>query len=176
MTPMQAVSTLLSAFRQEVNPETVALYAKRFADMPPALVAATVDHILDNSKFFPSISEIRVSAVRVAGLLPKATPAQAIAVIRKADVSRPVYRRDGSYVYTEREWSWPDDVDPLTLDAIRDVLAEVGEPVNAEGAAHFGWEMGFQKTYEAKVEEITKAAVVDLSHALPAHERKALPA
>lgn len=173
---LAAVGTIAIAFRQELTPETAALYAEKLADIPADLLKATVDRLIDQAKFFPAISEIRRCAAGLAGLLPP-SPAEALAIVRAADRVTPIFRRDGSFAYAEREWDWPEDLHPRTLDMIRDTLERVGEPVNAEGNAHFGWEMGFQKTYEADASEVERLALADLSRAaLPAPARKALPA
>lgn len=174
---LAAVGRLAIAFRQELTPETAALYAEKLADLQPELLQATVDRIIERSKFFPAISELRHCAASLAGLLPP-SPAEALAIVRAADKSTPVFRRDGSFTGdTLREWDWPEDIDPKTLDLLRDTLERVGEPVNAEGETHFGWEMGFQKTYETQAVEIERLALADLSRAtLPAHEQRRLPA
>lgn len=171
---MEAVARLIAAYRQDIKQESAVIYAEKLADIPAELLDAAVDRLINSQKFFPAISEIRHAAARIAGLLP-VTQAEALAIVRRADVSRPVYRRDGSYAYTEREWDWPDDLDELTLDLIRDTLQLVGEPIDGEGKALFGWDTGFGKTYEVQAESVTREALANLSHAqLPAHKPKLL--
>lgn len=173
---VEAVQKLVAAFPTATVPEaTLVLYAEKLADIPPELLAATVDRLIESSRFLPTISELRQCAARLAGLLPP-TEAEALAIVRRADVSRPVYRRDGSYAYTEREWDWS-HVEPETRELIRDVLEKVGEPCDNAGEAHFGWENGFQKTYAIAAQEVAQLAISDLSLAsLPGAERpEALP-
>lgn len=159
------VGTLASAFPQATIPETtVALYAEKLADIPPDLLHATVHRLIESSRFFPTIGELRTCAGRLAGVLP-ASEAEALAIVRRADLSRPVYRRDGTLAYVEREWDWPRDVDPLTLDTIRDVLARVGEPKGSDDQAHFGWDTGFQKTYAQEAVNVSQGILSDLSQA-----------
>lgn len=171
-----AVGGLITAFRQDnVSPETAALYAEHLSDIPVELLSRTVSSMIQTQKFFPAISEIRERAARLAGLLPP-SGAEALAIVRRADVERPVCRRDGSYAYTEHEWEWPNDVDRASLDMIRDTLAKVGDPVGQDGKARFGWETGFSKTYEVDSEAVKAQVLADLPLALAAHERKRLPA
>lgn len=168
---LAAVGKLALAYRQELSPESAAVYAENLQDIPVDLLGATVQEIIEHGKFFPAISELRMTAARIAGLVPLA-PAEALAIVRRADVSRPVFRRDGTLAYTEREWDWPEDVDDLTMDSIRDTLSRVGEPQDSEGKAYFGWETGFQKSYETTVEPSVTKALRDLSQArLPEHRK-----
>jgi len=169
-----AVARLVTAYGQEnISEERVALYAEKLADIPPELLRATVDRVIESSRFFPAISELRVTAAGLAGLLPP-TSAEALAIVRRADVRIPVYRRDGSLAYEDRQWDWK-GIEDATVDAIRDTLERVGEPCDSQGENHFGWENGFQKTYETVAEPIRQAALADLSQAcLPPHAQRAL--
>jgi hypothetical protein len=166
-----AVGHLSVAFRQEnITPETAELYATHLSDIPADLLEQTVSSVIQTQRFFPAISEIRERAARIAGLLPP-SPAEALAIVRRADVEYPIYRRDGSFAYTEREWDWPEDVDPDALDMIRDTLAKVGDPIAPDEKARFGWEMGFSKTYEADSEAIKARVLADIPKALAGHKR-----
>jgi len=171
---LDAVGRLAIAFRQEnITPETAALYAEHLADISADLLARTVASVIQTQKFFPAISELRERAARIAGLLPP-SPAEALAIVRRADVEHPVCRRDGSYAYTEHEWEWPKDVDRDALELVRDTLAKVGDPVGNDGKARFGWETGFSKTYEADAEAVKSRVLTDIPKALAARERNLL--
>ena len=160
---VEAVQQMIAAYPQATIPDaTLAIYAEKLADIPRELLTAAVARSIDSSRFFPSISELRRSAAGLAGLLP-ATEAEALAIVRQADISRPVYRRDGTYAYTEREWAWPQDVSEVTMDLVHEVLSQVGEPCDAQGNPHFGWDTGFQKTYARAGEEAALEALADLS-------------
>jgi len=171
---VKAVARLVAAYRQDgITDETVNVFVDRLSDIAPDLLRATVHQVLERSKFFPSIAELRETAARLAGLLPP-TPAEAMAIVRRADVREPVSRRDGSVAYVERYWRWPEDVDPRALELIQGALAAVGEPCDQNGKAHFGWEMGFQNTFEERAEEITRTVLSDLSRARLVAPRGAL--
>lgn len=161
---LAAVGRLAIAYSKDLTPETAALYAEKLQDVPSELLEATVNAIIDSARFFPSVSELRVTAARLAGLMPP-TQAEAIAIIRKADQRRTVLRRDGSVAYTEREWVWPEDLDDATYDLMRTVLCKVGEPNDAEGKDYFGWAKDFQSAYEVEAEAVTHKALADLSRA-----------
>ena len=166
----EAVAKLLAAYRQEVAQETVALYVEKLADIPRPVLEAAVDRIIERGRFFPAISEIRESAARAAGLLPLSGP-EALALVRRANVTRPVYRRDGTLAYVEHEWDWGPVGDRLTLELVRETLERVGEPQDGEGKAHFGWDAGFRGTYETAAADATVLVLADLSQArLPGHE------
>lgn len=168
---VEAVKTLKAAYPAATIPnETLTIYAEKLADIPAPLLDATVNRVIESSRFFPTIAELRQCAGRLAGILP-ASEAEALAIVRRADILRPVYRRDGTLAYVERFWEWPDDVDPLTLDTIRNVLERVGEPKGADDQAHFGWDTGFQKTYATEAGTVSQSALADLSQArLPGSE------
>ena len=171
-----AVGRLAIAFRQEtMATETADLYAEHLSDIPAELLGRAVVSLVQTQRFFPAISEVRERAARLAGLLPLSGP-EALAIVRRADVERPVCRRDGSYAYTEHEWEWPEDVDPGVLEMIRASLARVGDPVGSDGKARFGWEMGFSKTYEADAEVVRSRVLADIPAALDAHDRGRLTA
>lgn len=171
----RAVSRLIAAFRKDDIPEdTAAVYLEKLADIEPQLLLATVDRLISTKTFFPAIAEIRRAAAGIAGLLPP-SPAEAMAIVRRADKAVPVIRRDGTLAYIEKYWEWPEDLAPGARKAIESVLEKCGEPSNLEGKPHFGWEVGFQKTYEAVSETLEAAALADLSVALlPGAEVKRL--
>jgi len=163
-----ALGKLVSAFRQDgIREDTVETYVDRLQDIDPQLLEATVNQIIDRSKFFPSVSEIRELAGRIAGVLPPLA-AEAMALIRAADRRESVFRRDGSFAYEERFWEWP-EMTPVTRQAVEAALAKAGEPCDPDGKARFGWETGFQKIYEAEATEVSVRPLADLSRArLPA--------
>lgn len=171
-----AVSRLMAAFRQDARDETIAIYAEKLSDMRPDVLAATIDRLIETVKFFPSIFEIRHCAGGLCGLLP-GTPAEALALTRRADVRVPLCRRDGSFTGDwECSWEWPEDANSLTKQLAQQTLAAVGEPVGIDGKDYFGWDNGFKETYEAKAEGVIKQVLADLSQAcLPSPPRKALP-
>lgn len=161
-----AVGKLAVAFRQEnIGEDTVALYTEKLADIPAPTLAAVVDRLIETQKFFPAIAEIRHAAARMCGLLPP-SPAEIMALVRRADRREVVCRRDGSVAYTERFWDWPEDVDPFVRELAQDTLERVGEPCDENGKDHFGWETGFQKTYETQAEGVTRKVLSNLSNAL----------
>ena len=147
-TPKHAVAVLVAAFRSEsITDATIALYVRKLAELPPALLAGAVNRVIDRAKFFPSISELRTAACEAAGLvLP--SPDEAAAIVRASDRERQVCRRDGSYAYTEREWQWPEEVPDEVRDAICLTIERVGEPVGPDGKPIFAWEQGFKRVYE----------------------------
>lgn len=164
------VGRLMLAFRQEkISDETVALYAEKLADVPADVLKAACDRVIETQIFFPAVAEIRKVAARLSGLLPAAAP-EAIAVIRRADRREDVFRRDGSFAYTERFWDWPQDVDQATIDLCVDVLTRVGDPVDDRtGKEHFAWDTGFRQTYAEKLETVSREVLTNLSQArLPA--------
>ncbi|KKK65591.1 hypothetical protein LCGC14_2972610, partial [marine sediment metagenome] len=81
MKPKEALAILLSAFRQEkIEEDTIGLYVKKLSDIQPALLEATIHRIVDRSKFFPAIAEIRETAAGIAGILPL-SPEEAMAIV-----------------------------------------------------------------------------------------------
>lgn len=172
---VQAVGRLVSSFRQEsIGDSTIEIYVEKLCDIDPELLRATVDRLIETRTFFPAIGEIRLAAAELAGLLPP-SPAEALAIIRRADrcVTRGAER--GGRGYVEKFWDWPEDVGGAALGLIQDVLAKVGEPSDLNGKPHFSWEMGFQKTYEKDAEAVRVDALANLSRArLPEGGRKQL--
>ena len=148
MTPKEAVAVLAAAFRQErLEAPTIALYEKLLADLEPGLLHRAIHQVVKSCKFFPAIAEIRDAAAELSGQLPARTE-EALAIIRQADVERPVYRRDGTFAYNEYEWRWPEDVAPSTMAVIQETLAKVGESRTPDGKPVFGWDLGFKASYE----------------------------
>jgi hypothetical protein len=172
---LDAAAKLGAAFRYDFKQEGVAVYAEKLKDIPAPLLVQAVDRLIETSTFLPSIAEIRRCAAGLAGLLPPG-PGEVLALVRRADVRRPVYRRDGSLAYVEREWDWPEDADPDAIELARDTLAKVGEPAGNDDEAFFGWDTAFTKTYEKVAAEFERDVLADLSKALPAHESKELDA
>lgn len=171
------VKILVAAFNRnnEIQPETLGIYAEKLQDIEPELLKAAVNRLIEDVKFFPAISEIRQMAARLAGLLPP-SPAEALAMVRKADVSRPVYRRDGSYAYTEHEWDWSHASD-AEREFCEEVISRVGDSVDFDSdGKHFGWDVGFQKVADEIASAFSRDLLSDLSHArLPAPKLKRLP-
>jgi hypothetical protein len=159
-----AVGELVAAFgQQNINEDRVNSYVDNLCDIEASLLSKSVQEIIHHSKFFPAIAEIREAAARLGGLTPAFPPA-ATAIIRKADVRKDIYRRDGSYAYTERYWEWP-EMNEATKLAIESALAQVGEPCDESGKEHFGWENGFQKVYQEEAQSISSKLLADLSMA-----------
>lgn len=177
MKPLEAVGSLAAAFQKELKPETLAVYVDALADIDPALLAAAVKHCIAGSRFFPTISELRMAAARIAGLLPPSS-AEVVALIRQADVREAKFRRDGSYAYTERYWRWPEGAAPAVVTLCQTVIAKAGEPCDEEGKDIFGWDTAARKVYEADLPGYEAAALSSLSTArlLPAHDAARLPA
>lgn len=163
MTIKEALATLFSAFPSDRhgNTETIRLYEQKLADIPLPLLEATVGKLINTAKFFPSIAEIRHTAAELAGILP-AQAEEALAIVRQADVRESVYRRDGTYAYTERFWRWPDVSEP-TMQAIASALERLGDSVRPDGKDIFAWEGGFKAIYAAVVSDRTATALEDLS-------------
>lgn len=162
---LQAVGFLVSAYgRENVTEDQVNAYVDALGDVDGELLMATARRLVRTHKFFPAISEIRHEAARIAGVMP-VSKAEAMAIVRRADRSESVFRRDGTLAYTERYWEWPEDVTEGTMNLIRIALSKVGEPVNADGKPLFGWELGFQEIYERESGEEMKRMLTDLSRA-----------
>ena len=173
----EQVAVLVAAFsRETISDATVALYVTKLSDIDGPLLAAAVNRLVDSSRFFPTIAELREMAARLAGLLPP-SPAEALAIVRRANVSESIYRRDGSFAYTEHYWRWPDDALPSDVDFCQRLIEKLGDPIDFRtDEQHFGWESGFQKTAEKELVSLTREALKDLSLArLPAHDLRALP-
>lgn len=166
MTVKEALAMLFSAFPSEryAQSATIALYEKKLSDIPPDVLGATVNRLIDTAKFFPSIADFRHVAADLAGLLP-APAEEALAIVRRADVRKPVYRRDGSLAYIERYWNFSEDVSEPTMRAINAALEKVGDSVREDSKDIFGWELGFKATYSAVAGEQASVMLEDLSRA-----------
>jgi hypothetical protein len=177
--PKEALAVLTAAFRTEnIAPPTERLYQQRLQDIPPPLLQATVHRIIDGPRRdkrrgFPDIQELRETAAEIAGILPP-SPEEALAIIRKADVEEAVYRRDGSFAYTERFWRWPAELSEDTVQLCENALSVVGDPVNGHEKRIFGWEQQFKATYEPVMERHKQKALTNLSRAALPLPRKAL--
>jgi len=161
----EQVALLSAAFpRENIPPETLSIYVSKLGDIESDLLAATVNRIIEESRFFPTISELRRMAAHLAGLMPP-EPAEALAMIRSCEIKRQVYRRDGSYAYTEHEWDWS-RLSDSERDFCQEVLFKVGDPQDFEaGERRFGWDNGFQKVSEQMAVEVTAKALANLSPA-----------
>lgn len=175
MNPKKAIAVLRAAFRvNDFEEPTIRLYEESIRDIPPALLSETVQRLVQHSRFFPSIAEIRDTAAAISGLLP-AGAQEALEVIRQADAEESVYRRDGSLAYTERYWRWPEGISPATWLAIKATLARVGDPVRKDERV-FAWDGDFKKVYEGQAKAIGTELTKDIGKALVAvKEQKALP-
>lgn len=177
----EQVALLKAAFpRTELSRETLAIYATKLADIDGQLLAAAVNRLIEDVKFFPTIAEIRKMAARLAGLLPPPA-AEALAIVRRADRREKVYRRDGSVAYEERYWEWPSDVDKNTIDVCCNIIERVGDPVKDTDEDHFAWDTGFRDVYDKESEAVSSRLLADLSAARllagrPASAARALPA
>jgi len=155
MTPLEAVSALIAAFDKEKDEYTVKLYVAKMTGINPQLLEATIERIIDTSRFFPTIAEIRDKLLLISGQLPSTTQ-EAMGIIRRADVEEPISTRDGEYRYTERYWEWPEDVSQATMKAIFATLEKVGEPIHRDKPV-FGWDQEFKKQYEQEAESFRVA-------------------
>jgi hypothetical protein len=164
---LAVVGYLVSIYGQEsITEDRVNGYVDNLSDIDADLLQAAARHLIATCKFFPSVSELRTTAARLAGLLPP-SPAEAMAIIRRADRSERRGRLDdeGRGGYVEKFWRWPEDVPARDLEVIQDTLAKVGEPSDPNGKPFFGWELGFERTYQRAAEEIGAAVLADLSRA-----------
>lgn len=167
LSPRQAIGVLVAAFRVDrLDDETIALYEAKLRDIHGDLLERTIHRLVERAKFFPSIAEIRSTAAQLAGMLPMGAE-EALAIVRAADVERPVYRRDGSYAYTEHEWRWPEDLSWNALGVIRAALAKAGESVTGDGKRVFGWEQGFKAAYEREAAGVVAELDLRTAKALP---------
>ena len=164
MGAVEAITTLAAAFQRDLSPETVAVYAAALADIDPGLLAESVRQAIATLKFFPTVAELRRTAARVAGLLPPSS-GEVLALIRRADVRESIYRRDGSFAYTERYWRWPDDASSETVALCESVVSKAGEPCDEQGNDAFGWEIAARKVYESDLPAIEAQALSNLSSA-----------
>lgn len=164
MGPVEAITTLAAAFQRDLAPETVSVYSAALADIEPDLLAESVRQSIATCKFFPAIAELRRTAARIAGILPPSS-GEVLALIRRADVREAVYRRDGTFAYTERYWRWPEDAAPETVALCESVVSKAGEPCDEEGNDAFGWETAARKVYESDLPAIEASALADLSGA-----------
>lgn len=67
---VRAVAKLIAAFRANVKPETVEIYAEHLATVSPERLETAVRDLIDTSKFFPTVAEIR-QVVRSLPVNPK---------------------------------------------------------------------------------------------------------
>jgi hypothetical protein len=103
------VAELRLAFpRQKISEQTLTLYVRELADLPPAAVAVAVRQAIRTSRYFPEISDLRAAAAETALGLPDET-----AALRQVE-DRQEWARDGA-------GGEPPHVDEIVLDAIRAV-------------------------------------------------------
>ena len=169
MTAKEALAVLVATYLRDKDlPDaTVNIYVAKMGEIHGELLEAVIHRVIERSRFFPSIAELRQTAAELAGALPIGVE-EAMAIVRAADVERPVYRRDGTYAYTEHEWAWPEGLSWKTLGVIRAALSKAGESIDVEGKRIFAWESGFKAAYEREAASVV--AELDLRHA-----RRALP-
>jgi len=56
----EQVAVLNAAFpRENIQPETLAIYVTKLGDIEADLLAASVNRLLEESRFFPTIAEVR---------------------------------------------------------------------------------------------------------------------
>ena len=169
MTIKEALSTLRIAFPrgEDLPPATMRLYEEKLADIGGTLLQETVHRIITTARFFPAIAEIRHMAASVAGVLPAGTE-EALAIVRQADVREDIYRRDGTFAYTERYWRFPEGLPAPTMKAIYAAFEQCSDSVGRDGKDQFGWEQGFKASYQTAATAIERAALQNLvDSALP---------
>lgn len=174
---IRIVAKLAAAFRKDqIGQDTVAVYVEHLDPIDPKLLQAAVEKVIAHATFFPSIAEVRHAALSIAGLLPP-SKAEAMAIIRQADVKRPLLRRDGSFVEMEKLWEWPEGLSAVARRVCEETLAKVGEPSDEDCRPYFGWENGFQQTYELVASEVLAQSMKQIHMArLPEPPKvKALP-
>lgn len=176
MIPLDAVVMLATAFQKDTDPQTVRLYCDSIADIDPNLLDDSIRQIIATSRFFPTVAEIRRTAARLAGLLPPSS-GEVLALIRRADVRKPVFRRDGTLAYTERFWEWPAEATAESVVLAEAVIQKAGEPCDEDGKEIFGWETAARGVYESEVPALEAKALANLSasRVLTAKKRIALP-
>ena len=159
------VGRLVMAFgKNDISEERISIYVDELVDIHETLLRSAVDAIIRGSKFFPTIAEIRHAAARLSGMLPP-SPAETLAIVRLADRTEIRGNERGGRGYVEKFWEWPESVSKRDRELIEDVIARVGEPSDLDGKQRFGWEMGFQKTYEVEAKQIEATVLSDLSTA-----------
>jgi len=174
MTPREAVAMLAAAFRrEEVSHATEELYVKEISNIPPTLLFAAIHRIIHTVKFFPSISEIQNTAAEIAGILPPSAE-EALAIVRKADISEMRHNHDGSYGYLERYWDWPEEASDDTVEIICKALEKAGKLYDAEDKPVFAWHTDFKRVYEVVVEKERPALMEKLSIAVLPMPKKEL--
>lgn len=163
------VGRLVSAFgKDDVSEERVSIYVDALCDVDDALLREAIDAVIRGSRFFPTVAEVRHTAASLAGLLPP-SPAEAMAIVRQANRCEIRGNERGGNGYVEKFWDPPEHVKPRDWEMIQAVVARVGEPSDITGKPHFGWEQGFQKTYEVEAKKVETEVLSDLSVArLPA--------
>jgi len=84
-----AIARLLAAFPSaKISSETIALYTKHLADVPPDALLAAIDQVSIEEEFFPPIAVIRKKAIELgAGALPTASEAWAEVIDALSEVS-----------------------------------------------------------------------------------------
>ncbi len=104
---MELVGALVAAFpAAEIGAETVKLYARMLADVPPEVLDAAVEQCIAECKFFPAVAELRDKALRLASAAGQhPTSAEAWGLVVEA------IRRVGSY-------GRPRFADPLVARAV----------------------------------------------------------
>lgn len=164
---VEQVGKLVSAFGVAVDTDRVEIYVLNLSDVNPPLLEAAVNRVIGTAKFFPSIAEIRHAAAVLTGLLPP-TAAEMVAIVRRADRTEVRGAERGGRGYVEKFWDWPADLPRSHRKLAEETLAKVGEPSDVEGKPLFGWETGFQKTYEvAREADAAEVARTCLAWAAP---------
>lgn len=103
--------------RQEMRPETLALYARHLADLPPAAVCAAIDRAIATCVFPPTIAEIKAAVGELAlgdDALPETVWAEVQREIRRVGHNRPPRFQNGRFLPPET----PQFADPLVAEAV----------------------------------------------------------
>lgn len=63
------VAMLVASYpTKEISRETIRMYINRLSDLPTNILKAAINHSIDTNKFFPTIAEIRGTAMSLSGL------------------------------------------------------------------------------------------------------------
>jgi hypothetical protein len=117
--------TLSQAYpRQKMQRDTIDVYAKALSDIPPRVLERAADNIIKDSKWFPSVAELRAEAKRVANL-PNARDFRSVSV---ESAHQLLGEREGLYTafYVDRA------LDEEAWNALADKFERMERPHRAE--------------------------------------------